>query len=113
GEADGEARLSELLDEAGEELGDGLARCPLGQEVGHPLAAAALLTGLCSCSSSRTALAMSLWYLSRMLMVAFAVSASTCSTPSSSSVSAQSIVSDTDGDFFSSSWRIERTMRAT
>jgi hypothetical protein len=34
------------------------------------------------------------------------------STPSSTSVRAQSIVSDTDGAFFSSSWRIERTMRA-
>ena len=46
-------------------------------------------------------------------MVALAVSASTCSTPSSSRVRAQSSVSDTDGAFFSSSWRIERTMRAT
>ena len=42
-----------------------------------------------------------------------AVAASTCSTPSSSSVRAQSRVSDTDGAFFSSSWRIDRTMRAT
>ena len=40
------------------------------------------------------------------------LSASTCSMPSSTSVRAQSSVSDTDGAFFSSSWRIERTMRA-
>ncbi len=35
------------------------------------------------------------------------------SMPSSTSVRAQSSVSDTDGAFLSSSWRIDRTMRAT
>ena len=42
-----------------------------------------------------------------------AVSASTDWMPSSSRVRAQSRVSDTDGAFFSSRFRIERTMRTT
>ena len=64
-------------------------------------------------ASSLAAWSMSARYLSRMWSVSLACSASTDSMPSSTSVRAQSSVSDTDGAFFSSSWRIERTMRAT
>ena len=56
---------------------------------------------------------MSLCYFKRMLIVCAAVCSSIFSTPSSTSVLAQSSVSDTDGDFFSSIWRIYRTTRAT
>ena len=46
-------------------------------------------------------------------MVSAASASVTDSMPSSTRVRAQSRVSDTDGAFLSSSWRIERTMRAT
>ena len=62
---------------------------------------------------SLAALSMSDWYLSRMWSVSVAVSASTDWMPSSSRVRAQSRVSDTDGAFFSSRFRMERTMRTT
>jgi len=52
-------------------------------------------------------------YFTRMLTVSIAVFSSMCSMLSSSKVRAQSSVSDTDGAFLSSSWRMDRTTRAT
>ena len=54
---------------------------------------------------------MSVWYLRRMFSVSLAVASSMTSMLRIISVRAQSSVSDTLGDFFRSSWRIERTMR--
>ena len=56
-----------------------------------------------STDSSLAALVMSVWYLSRMCKVSLACWASMCSMPRRTRVRAQSSVSETDGDFFSSS----------
>ena len=59
-----------------------------------------------STPSSFAALAMSVWYFSRMWSVSLACWASMWSMPSSTSVRAQSMVSLTDGAFLRSSWRM-------
>ena len=56
---------------------------------------------------------MSLRCFSKMLAVSEATSASMLEMPSSTSVRAQSNVSDTDGDFLRSNWRTDLTIRAT
>jgi sarcosine oxidase subunit beta len=61
--------------------------------------------------SSLVALVMSDWYLRRMWSVSLACSASMFSMPRRTRVRAQSSVSETEGCFFSSMLRIERTMR--
>jgi hypothetical protein len=118
GEADRQAGLTELDDEPGQQVEQGVAgqgRVDGGVGHGAQLFEAAgppRAQLLPSALNSLTALAMSVWYLSRMLRVSVAWASSICSTPSSIRVLAQSSVSDTDGDFLSSSCRIERTMRA-
>ncbi len=62
--------------------------------------------------SSLSARSMSVWYLSSTWSVSPTTSVSMCSTPRASSVRAQSIVSETDGDFFKSMFRIDRATRA-
>src|SRR5207302_5556495 len=69
----------------------------------------ALRSGTCS---SLRALVMSDWYLSNTCSVSPMTSGSMSDLPRYSSVRAQSMVSEIDGAFLSSSARIERTTRA-
>ena len=80
----------------------------------HRVIAAAYASKVSSLvANSLVAFSISERYLSKIFAVSVAVSASTCSTPSSTNVRAQSMVSDTEGALRKSSWRTLRTMRAT
>src|SRR5581483_2610548 len=83
------------------------------QQVEHPPRRRHLERGHASATfSSLLARSMSRWYLSSTWSVPPTTSDVTRSTPRWTSVRAQSIVSEIDGAFFRSSWRMERTTRA-